>query len=90
MGENSYRFDCEVRGLPAPRVEWYKDSQKLDKDNLTQNVQLDNDDMRCVLLPVQCKHVLLLKSMLRGTGSSYYIVVLVNSANKTHDCYFQT
>ena len=53
VGENTYRFDCDAEGLPMPKVQWYKDFEKLDKENLTINYELTNNDRRyCELLLV--------------------------------------
>ena len=46
VGENTYRFDCDAEGLPMPKVQWYKDFEKLDKENLTINYELTNNDRR--------------------------------------------
>lgn len=43
ISENLLAYDCEVTGLPPPKVEWFKDNERLDPANLTAGFEITYD-----------------------------------------------
>ncbi|XP_052280539.1 vascular endothelial growth factor receptor 1-like isoform X1 [Dreissena polymorpha] len=46
VGHTLYLFDCEVDGLPIPIVVWYKDYERIFKNNMSSSMELLQEDMK--------------------------------------------
>ena len=46
LNKNTVMFNCDVKGLPQPKVEWFRDNEKLSLLNFSSSTELDNDNQR--------------------------------------------
>ncbi|WAQ97904.1 VGFR1-like protein [Mya arenaria] len=46
LSKNTYLFDCDVEGLPAPTIKWFKDFEKISATNISASMELLNRNQR--------------------------------------------